>query len=106
MSTPIPEPTLGDPFRVEALTVFPLFTDTPEAPEYRLSEDAIADETVVVEEVSEGGSVPDLYVTNENDLTVLFLEGEELIGAKQNRMVNTSILVAAQSRTKIPVSFV
>ena len=59
-----------------------------------------------VEEVSEGGSVPELLVENKADIRVLFIEGEELVGAKQNRILNTSILVAAKSKTKIPVSCV
>jgi hypothetical protein len=36
----------------------------------------------------------------------LFLEGEELRGAKQNRILNTSVLVPAQARLTIPVSCV
>ena len=55
------------------------------------------DESVLVEEVSEGGSVPDLLVDNKGAARVLFLEGEELIGAKQNRMTNRSILLAPSS---------
>jgi len=47
-----------------------------------------------------------LLVENKGDLRVLFLEGEELVGAKQNRILNTSILVPAKSKTKIPVSCV
>jgi transposase len=46
---------------------------------------------VTVQEVSEGGSVPDLLVENSGDTRVLFLEGEELVGAKQNRILNTSV---------------
>ena len=53
----------------------------------------------MVEEVSEGGSVPNLLVTNAGDARVLFLEGEELRGTKQNRVLNTSVLVAAHSKT-------
>ena len=52
------------------------------------------------------GSVPELLVENMGDIRVLFIEGEELVGAKQNRILNTSILVAAKSKTKIPVSCV
>lgn len=37
---------------------------------------------------------------------VLFLEGEALIGAKQNRVLNTSVLVGAHSSTLIRVSCV
>jgi hypothetical protein len=37
---------------------------------------------------------------------VLILDGEELVGAKQNRIVNITILVAAKTTTVIPVSCV
>jgi hypothetical protein len=74
--------------------------------DYLLSEEAIRAGSVAVEEVSEGGSVPNLLVTNQGDSRVLFLEGEELRGAKQNRVLNTSVLIAAHSQTPIPVSCV
>ena len=50
--------------------------------------------------------MPDLLVENQGDVPVLFLEGEELVGAKQNRVLNVSVLIAAPSKTKIPVSCV
>jgi len=37
---------------------------------------------------------------------VLLYDGEELIGAKQNRILNLTVLLAPQSRTPIPVSCV
>jgi hypothetical protein len=36
----------------------------------------------------------------------LFLEGDQLVGAKQNRILNTSVLVPAQARLTLPVSCV
>jgi len=88
------------------LAVFPLFAPPSPDVEYRLSHEALDAQIVTVQEVSEAGSVPDLLVENKGDVSVLFLEGEELIGAKQNRVLNTSVLVAAHSTTKIPVSCV
>jgi hypothetical protein len=73
---------------------------------YLLSDEAIAAGTVTVEEIGESGSVPELAVNNLADVLVLFLEGEELKGAKQNRVLNTSVLIAAKTKTKIPVSCV
>ncbi len=106
MSVALPKLRVGDPLRHEALSVFPLFSETTGGVDYRLSDAALADESLLVEEVSEGGSVSDLLVENKGDLRVLFLEGEELVGAKQNRILNTSVLVAAHTKIKIPVSCV
>ena len=47
-----------------------------------------------------------MKVTNNADQDVLILEGEELIGAKQNRIVNTSVIVGKKSEILIPVSCV
>src|SRR4051794_3822148 len=90
-----PEVRVGDPLRHEALAVYPLFTDSQAGGDYLLSDEALAGGSVTVEEVSEAGSVPDLLVDNRADSPVLFLEGEELRGAKQNRVLNASVLVAA-----------
>ncbi|PAY17509.1 hypothetical protein CKO51_20815 [Rhodopirellula sp. SM50] len=97
---------MGEPIRHGVLSVFPLFIETSSEVPYRLSDEALADESIVVTEVSEQGSVADLLVENKGELRVLFLEGEELVGAKQNRVLNTSVLVAAHSKVKIPVSCV
>ena len=105
MST-LPDVRVGDPVRHEALAVFPLFSVLNAGLDYLLSDEAIQAGAVTVEEISEGGSVPNLLVTNRGDFRVLFLEGEELRGAKQNRVLNTSVLIAARSQTPIPVSCV
>jgi hypothetical protein len=102
----LPEIRVGDPIRHEDLTVFPLFTELSGGLDYLLSDEAIAAGAVTVVEVSERGSVPTLMVENRGDSRVLFLEGEELRGAKQNRVLNTSVLVSAHSKTTIPVSCV
>jgi hypothetical protein len=102
----LPEARVGDPVRNEALAVFPLFCEGTTAVDYLLSEEALAGGSVKIEEIGEAGSVPNLLVDNQAEAPVLFLEGEELRGAKQNRVLNTSVLVAARSKTTIPVSCV
>jgi hypothetical protein len=97
---------VGDPIRHESLTVFPLFSEPNGLVEYLLSDEALKAGSVTVQEISDGGSVPDLLVENTGDTRVLFLEGEELVGAKQNRILNTSVLLPAHSKIKIPVSCV
>lgn len=59
-----------------------------------------------VTEVSEAGHVPELRVHNDLDVPVLLLDGEELVGAKQNRVVNLTILVPPHTVLTIPVSCV
>ena len=106
MPVGFPRVRVGEPVRYHTLTVFPLFDGSRMPVEYTLSDEGIGSGVVTVEEVSEAGSVPDLLVENKGEMRVLFLEGEELVGAKQNRILNTSVLVAAHSRIKIPVSCV
>jgi hypothetical protein len=60
--------------------------------------------TLRIEELHEAGSVPELRVVNEGALRVLILEGDELIRARQNRVANSSVLVAAGSELVLPVS--
>jgi len=104
----LPELRVGVPVRHEALTVFPLFDQATGNIDYLLSDEALAAGVVsdTVKEVGETGSVPTLVVNNQADSLVLFLEGEELHGAKQNRVLNTSVLVGARTKTPIPVSCV
>jgi hypothetical protein len=102
----LPEIRVSDPIRHESLTVFPLLAQPGGSVDYLLSDEAMAAGSVTVEEVGEAGSVPSLIVDNRADRPVLFLEGEELRGAKQNRVLNTTVLIAAASKTAIPVSCV
>ena len=62
--------------------------------------------TARVTETSESGSVPELAFHNDGARPVLVLDGEELAGAKQNRIVNLTILVPAKTKVVIPVSCV
>ena len=59
-----------------------------------------------VTEVSEGGSVPVLFVNNKADRDVIIVDGELLVGAKQNRVVNTTIVIPARTSVEIPVTCV
>jgi hypothetical protein len=67
---------------------------------------ALALGALSITEVTEGGSVPELKVVNKSDQKILLVDGEELVGAKQNRVLNTTILIAPKSETNIPVSCV
>ncbi|MCX6569909.1 MAG: hypothetical protein NT006_00545 [Candidatus Aminicenantes bacterium] len=95
---------LGAAQSFENMTVFGLLTSLNGGPEYVTLKEALETGVFTVTEVSEGGSVPELKVENRSDIAVLLLDGEELRGAKQNRVLNTTILVAPKSAMKVPVS--
>lgn len=95
---------LGRARRFQNITVFPVHREAAPQMKYLALDAALDRELVEVTEVDIAGSVPDLLVKNRGKLPVLIIDGEEVVGAKQNRVVNTSILLPAKSTTKIPVS--
>lgn len=88
------------------LAIVPIFVDFTNNLSYLVLDNALNKEFVEIVEINEGGSVPELFLVNKSDEKVLLVDGEELIGAKQNRIINTSLLIQEQSKTKIPVSCV
>jgi hypothetical protein len=86
------------------LHIFPLRRDIHAEQDISLLKDALQARTLRIEELHEACSVPALQVVNEGNMQVLILEGDELIGGKQNRVVNSSVLVAAGSDLTLPVS--
>ena len=75
----------GEPRSHLALTVVPILAPMQAEPEWLTL--AEASDRVRITEVSEGGSVPELRVANLEDLPLLLLDGEQLVGAKQNRIL-------------------
>lgn len=94
----------GDVKTHKNLSLAPLFMERNHSPVYQTLKQAMDQGTLTVGEVDAGGSVPELKVINKGDMPVLLLDGEELSGAKQNRVLNTTILIDARSETVIPVS--
>jgi ARG and Rhodanese-Phosphatase-superfamily-associated Protein domain len=75
----------GEPVTHGALTVVPPLAPNLDDPDWLTLEEA--GDRARVTEVSEAGSVPFLRVANGADRPLLLLDGEELIGAKQNRIL-------------------
>lgn len=88
------------------LTVFPLSSEAQSPLSYLLLEDGLRENLVSIREVSSSGSVPELTVENQAELPTLIVDGEELVGAKQNRVANLTMLLPARQTTTIPVSCV
>src|SRR4051794_30511995 len=97
--------TFGTPQHFESLWLVPLFAAGEPRAEY-LGLDEAAARGLVVREVDDAGEVNSLVVENPLDLPVLLYEGEELVGAKQNRILDGSTLVPGKARTIVSVSCV
>ncbi len=89
---------LGEPVTHRGITIVPAFPLRNPVAEYMTLEEALP-RGLRIDEVSDAGSVPELRVRNPLDERVLLYDGEELIGAKQNRILNLSVLVEAGART-------
>ena len=96
--------SLGQPQAFANMALFPLIATHAEAPDYLVLEEALKSNVGHITEISEGGSVPELAFENNAPARVLLVDGEELIGARQNRVLNISILVPAGKKLTIPVS--
>jgi hypothetical protein len=97
---------IGAPVSCEPLYLFPLEGGPSDEEGLALLDEALEGGTLSVEELGEQGSVPELRVINGGARPVLVLEGDELVGARQNRVVNSSLLIAAESELILPVSCV
>jgi hypothetical protein len=120
--------TLGETLELEGLQIFPLHR-TPAQPDnlageagtgngengsahtgqekaYTLADDLLAKKQAEIREVDQDGVVSDLIFDNQADKHALLLDGIELRGCKQNRMVNTTILATAGEKTTVDVSCV
>ena len=97
---------LGESRVFQQLHITPLLARAESNLPFLEIEEALRDGLVEITEVSDAGSVPNLQVTNKSLSDILILDGEELIGAKQNRVVNTTIVVPAGKSVTTPVSCV
>ena len=93
---------IGKPHKQDRLTVWPV-TGGRKSAGYDLLDEAINAGTARVTEVGTG-SVPELSFVNEGARPVLLADGEELLGAKQNRSLNLTILAPAKASITVPVS--
>lgn len=110
---------VGEPVTRGALTLFPLLTRSGPADRETATGATGGDEApylpgpvafdrglVDVAERDEVAAVSELRVTNRAPVPTLLVEGEQILGAKQNRTLNVSVLVGAGRSSVIPVSCV
>ena len=96
---------LGSPQTAGRLTLLPVFHDGT-ALEYVTFADAQKDGSAEITEVEGGGAVSTLAVKTISQVPVLMIDGEILVGLKQNRVLNTTIMVPAKTTLEVPVACV
>jgi hypothetical protein len=97
---------LGPPQVHSNLALFPLVAEFDRVPRYLLLDDALERKLARITEVSALASPALLNFENASAEKILLVDGDELVGAKQNRILNLSILVGAGRSLTIPVSCV
>jgi hypothetical protein len=96
---------LGTPTSYRGITIAPLFPRAAPVAAYRTLDEALG-LGLRIAEIEGSASVPELTVVNPTADTVLLYDGEELVGAMQNRILNLSVLVGPDCELRIPVSCV
>lgn len=92
----------------KSLTLWPMLRgEAPSrAPAYITLSEAFAAGRFAIDELRDGASVPHVLAANRGSVAVLVLFGEEIRGAKQNRIANASFLVPPQQEIVLDVSCV
>ncbi|HOK89754.1 MAG TPA: hypothetical protein PK379_06985 [Candidatus Hydrogenedentes bacterium] len=89
----------------DGVAVLPLARGTAKSvPPFVSLKDALEAETLEIQEKKQGGpSVNEVEARNLGDLPVLIIEGEEFLGAWQNRVANVTVLLAPKKKINLPV---
>ena len=96
---------IAEPQRADALEVWPLLIEGEARKPLVLLHQALAAGTIEVLEQG-GGSVNQVVARNHGAVPVLVLEGEAIVGAKQNRAVVETVLIGAGQTVSVPVGCV
>jgi len=98
--------SVGEPQVHRNMAIAPVFTQKEIAIDYTTLDEAYQANLITVVEITEGGQVPNLRLLNRGSKMILIVDGEELVGAKQNRIVNVTMLIGANREVVVPVSCV
>jgi hypothetical protein len=99
---------LGEPLRSGALTLAPLLPadgNVQRQTGYLPLDEALRRKLMAISEQAQA-QVPELLAMSTAETPVILVGGEQVVGGLQNRVLNTTILVAAKSVLRIPVTCV
>lgn len=95
---------LGAPMHCGPLALVPVYRGEQIDPvAYRTLPDALGSGAATISEHT-SATVPSLRLVNHGQLPILLLDGEEVAGGLQNRVVNTTLLIASTCVFDLPVS--
>jgi len=89
----------------KGLTLFPIYGEVKSSYYYITLDEAIKKDILIIKE-ADMEMVSRIEVINKGKDNVFIMEGEELIGGKQNRVVNMSLIIPSEAKVNIPVSCV
>lgn len=95
---------IGPPLTRGSLALFPLFNERPS--DLRYLSGPRAGTSMHVSELAGGAQVRALTVANTADVPLLLIDGETLVGGRQNRIVTVSVLVAPSASVNVSVTCV
>ena len=98
---------IGGHQQYEALEIFHLRWATDgNGVDYFTLDEALEGKWIEVAEFSEKGLVPQIKIINRSNRMVFLMAGEQVVGCKQNRVLNASIMVPGHSEIPLPVTCV
>jgi len=95
-----------EPLNADGFQLFGLKRPGASSLSYLTLDEALEKHLIDVTEISTRGQVSELRVSNKADSFVFLMAGEQLQGAKQNRVLNVSIMIDSGAETSIPVTCV
>jgi hypothetical protein len=98
--------TIGQPVIYQNLVMFPLLGEGRSTLRYLTLNEGLEQGVVEIGEVDSAGSVSELQLVNRGKVPVLLVDGEELVGAKQNRILTVSLLAPSETAVTIPAACV
>lgn len=89
-----------------ALEVFPVRWPVVSHLDYMTLDEALKAQSIEITEFTGGGRVSLVNIVNRCKRMVFVMAGEQLVGCKQNRVVNSSVMIPPDTQIPLPVSCV
>jgi RNA polymerase sigma-70 factor, ECF subfamily len=106
LSDTLKQVEIEPPQKHGALEVFPLRWPVVSHLDYMTLDEALETRNIEITEFTEGGRVSLVNIINRSERMVFVMAGEHLVGCKQNRVVNSSVMIPPNTQIPLPVSCV